>query len=184
MSNVPLGESDDGKNRPPWMAEATEYVAGSLSPERARAIEALAAEDSEVAAYIDIMRLLVEGLMNDDMGLLSDVSGTLGVPLDDFLPDQYETVAEATFKLLKGAVTQNEASAYAEYRREADHLDAHMEQSDTLDPRALAAVVERGLYPDLAAAETAVWKVIRALGPVLKDLDGPKNTEDEDDNAS
>jgi hypothetical protein len=69
--------------------------------------------------------------------------------------------------LLKGAVSHDEARAYAAYRKEADQLGAHEVQRDYLDRRALQAVVEAGIFPDIQQAEAAVWKVVNALLPVL-----------------
>lgn len=172
--NIPPEGQDDDQSlkglNPPTDEEVSAYLAGSIDPQRAGELERFAAADPELAAQIQILRMLVDASMKGDMGPIAKVADALGVPLDDFVPDEYEIVAGATFNLLKGAVSEQEAKAYAVYRKEADQLGAHETQCETLDPRALAAVVQAGVYPDVATAEAAVWKVLHELEPVLREM--------------
>jgi hypothetical protein len=144
-----------------------DYLAGDIDDEKRRRIEEQASIDPELAAEIEILRALTRAAMEGDTGTIANFADALGIPLDDFIPDEYEVVAGATFHLLKGAVSHDEARAYAAYRKEADQLGAHEVQRDYLDRRALQAVVEAGIFPDIQQAEAAVWKVVNALLPVL-----------------
>lgn len=169
----------EGDMRLPSKEEVAAYISESadLPQERRLEIEKLAAEDPELAAKIAVLRSLTSSYLSGDVGPLAASAEALGIAPDDLLPDESETVAQMVVTLCRGAVSLDEARAYAIYHiEEADEGDAEGKQGEThgaeLDPRMLAAVVRAGIFPDIAQAKEAVVKVLLHLGPLLQKLGG------------
>lgn len=150
-------------------ADVCAYVAGTLSPERALELERLAEEDSELAAHMNVISMLIDSTMEGDSEPLAQVAHALGRPLDDFMVGGYDTVALTTFSLLNGAVTREEADAYACYREATDQAGS-APIVDVLDLSGVQAVVNAKIFPDELSAEQAIWKVARALEPIIAQL--------------
>ncbi len=178
MLIVSEGEKSEGDVRFPSKEEVASYVSGSedLPPERAREIEELAAEDPELASKIAVLRLLPSSFLAGDIGPLAAAANALGKAPDDLLPEESEMIARTVEILCSGAVTLDEARAYAIYHLEEEDSgepDAEGVGDESFDPRALEAVVRAGLFPDSTQAEAALRKVLVHLAPHLEKLGGP-----------